>query len=157
MSDIGIIATASSETAPPLLQGGPSTARLFDETVRYLIVSALALIADYGLLVGLTQFAGLHYLVSAAIGFLCGLVLTYFLSVKFVFRVRRLTNPKHEFLIFAGIGLCGLAMNEMVMGLLVGGLGLGFAFAKLPTAGVSFLFNFGMRRALLFTRMRRSR
>ena len=126
-------------------------ARLISEGWRYFLVSLAALALDYGLLVGLTAIGHVHYLVSAAIGFLAGLALNYALSVVFVFREHRLADRRVEFLGFLLIGLAGLGLNEVLMKLFVESAGLGFALAKIPATGVGFLFNFSARRLLLFT------
>jgi putative flippase GtrA len=124
---------------------------LADETWKYFLVSVVALGVDYGLLVSLTEVARLHYLVSAAVGFSAGLVVNYALSVAFVFRQHRLKDRRLEFAGFFVIGALGLALNELLMKVLVDSVGLAYALAKIPATGVGFAFNFGMRKALLFT------
>ena len=122
------------------------------ETAKYFLASVAALAVDYGLLLGLTEFAHLHYLVSAGLGFVAGLALNYVLSVQFVFRERRLESRRLEFAGFMLIGLAGLALNEVLMKVFVEHAGLGYALAKIPATGVGFIFNFGMRRVFLFTK-----
>ena len=127
------------------------TGGLARETGRYLVVSLIALGVDYTLLVGLSAAAGGHYLVAAAVGFGAGLIVNYALSVAFVFRQRRLRSRRLEFVGFFAIGLVGLLINEALMKLFVDGVGLRVALAKIPATAVGFVFNFGLRRALLFT------
>ena len=123
------------------------------EGARYLGASALALAVDLGAYSGLIRLAGLHYLVAAPIGFALGLAAIYFLSVRWVFRHRRLQDNAHaEFVLFALLGIAGLAINEGVIYAGVEWLSLGFEPAKLVSAGVVFCFNFGSRKLLLFTR-----
>ena len=124
---------------------------VFHETWKYFLASVAALAVDFGLMVALTEFAHLHYLVSAAIGFSAGLVVNYLLSVTMVFSQRRLADRRLEFAGFLLIGLAGLALNEGLLKLFVDTAGLGYAFAKLPATGVGFVFNFGVRRLVLFT------
>jgi putative flippase GtrA len=143
---------AGSRDAPdgrPLLSG--KLVRLFQETWKYFLVSLAALGVDYGLLVGLTALAHVHYLVSAAVGFSAGLILNYALSVAFVFRERRLQSRPLEFVGFMLIGVAGLALNEALMKVFVEVAGLGYALAKVPATGVGFVFNFAARRLLLFS------
>jgi len=78
------------------------------ESAKYFLVSAAALALDYGLLVGLTELARLNYLVSAGLGFSAGVVLSYILSVRFVFSERRLESRRLEMMVFFLIGLAGL-------------------------------------------------
>lgn len=119
--------------------------------MAYFGCSFVALSTDYALLA-----AGLHlgmdYRAAAAAGFLGGLLVAYRLSVRFVFRTRTVADPRTEFMIFSAIGLMGLMITELLMWLLVSRAGLPAVQAKLPTAGFVFLFNFGARKVLLFTR-----
>jgi putative flippase GtrA len=141
---------ATNITGSPLLAA--RAAILLQETWRYFLTSVAALALDYGLLIGLTEFARLNYLLSAAIGFTAGVALNYVLSVVFVFHERRLTSRWLEFAGFVVIGLLGLCLNEVLMKLFVETGGLGYAIAKIPATGLGFLFNFGSRRMLLFTK-----
>ena len=54
----------------------------------YGAASALALAVDWGSLILMTSYLGLHYLIAAALAFSFGLVVAYVLSVKLVFRGR---------------------------------------------------------------------
>lgn len=121
------------------------------ELLGYGFVSAVALSVDYGLLVALTEWAGLHYLVSAAVGFTAGLAIAYGLSVALVFRVRRYADARIEFAVFCLVGLIGLGLTQAVLHLLVAFVGMPYTAAKLPTAAAVFLFNFVARRRLLFS------
>ena len=120
------------------------------EAVKYLIVSIVALAVDFGLYYSLTQFGHLHYLLSAAVGFSAGLLVNYTLSVAFVFQHRRVASRRLEFVLFFGIGLLGLGLNEVLIKLFVEVVGLNFAIAKVPAAGIGFIWNFGLRRLSLF-------
>lgn len=121
------------------------------EFLAYFVCSAIALSTDYVLLAAGLQW-GMDYRGAAAAGFLGGLLVAYWLSVRFVFKTRTVVDPRTEFMIFSAIGLMGLTLTELLMWLLVSGAGLPAVQAKLPTAGFVFLFNFGARKALLFTR-----
>ena len=119
---------------------------LAGEGARYLGASALALALDFGTYSGLIRLAGVDYLVAAPAGFLLGLAAVYLLSVRWVFRHRRLKDARAEFLLFAGLGL-----NQAVIYTGVALLGLGYEAAKALSAGIVFSFNFATRKLLLFT------
>ncbi len=55
-----------------------------------------------------------------------------------------------EFIGFPVTGVLGLVVNEAVMAFFEGIFGLAVAVAKIPTAGLVFLFNFATRRSFLF-------
>jgi putative flippase GtrA len=123
------------------------------EFIRYALCSLLALGVDMGLLLLLHHVAGLHYLLAAAIGFMAGLFVAYALSVRFAFSQRRVADARSEFILFASVGLLGLALTQILLHAFVDGTGMAVAPAKIVTAGFVFLFNFGARKVLLFTQV----
>jgi putative flippase GtrA len=122
------------------------------ESARYLGASALALAVDLGTYSGLIRLGGVDYLVAAPIGFSLGLATIYALSVRWVFRHRRLKDARAEFTLFALLGLAGLALNQAIIYAGVEWFALAYEAAKLVSAGFVFCFNFGSRKLLLFTR-----
>ncbi|HLH10256.1 MAG TPA: GtrA family protein [Methylovirgula sp.] len=124
--------------------------RLFaSDLVLYGLCSAAALAVDWSLLILFVK-AGVNYLAAAALSFLAGMVLAYFGSAFLIFRARRGRNFSTEIFGFFAIGFAGLALNQVLIFLFVHFGGLEVALAKAPTAALVFLFNFLLRRALLF-------
>ena len=121
------------------------------EFIRYFACSALALAID-ATLYGLCLRLGMAYQGAAVAGFVGGVSTAYLLSVRWAFNRRSIANPQVEFLIFLGVGIAGLGLTEALLWLQIGVLGMGPLAAKLLAAVGVFLFNFGMRKALLFTR-----
>jgi putative flippase GtrA len=119
------------------------------ELVLYGFASALALGLDWGVLLGLTAL-GVNYLVASGTGFSSGVAVTYLLSISVVFRHRPVADRKREFIGFIGVGFAGLLLTQGLMALWVEALRMTPGLAKIPTAGIVFLFNFTVRRALLF-------
>lgn len=132
--------------APSELWGGQ-----LRQFVLYGAISVAALALDYGLLIFLTEYVGIYYLVSASISFLAGMLLVYVTSISFIFQERRLASTSVEFTSFAAIGLAGLALNGFLLWCITTGTPLSYQIAKLPTAGIVFLFNYVARRNLLFS------
>ncbi len=131
----------------PELREGP---RLFaSDLCGYGLCSAAALALDWSLLILLVKL-GVHYLFAAALSFMAGMIVAYVGSILFVFPGRRACGPATEIAGFLAIGLAGLALNQVLIFGFVHGWGLNVAIAKAPTAGCVFLFNFLLRRALLF-------
>lgn len=124
---------------------------LFGELRRYILAGSLAFCADFLTLFSLTEYAGWHYLVSATTAFTIGLIAVYFSSIMFVFKHRAMANRRHEFIIFVTIGLAGLALNNICLFVLTGIIGLHYLFSKVIVAGIVLVFNFSLRRLLLFT------
>ena len=121
------------------------------EFVRYFACSALALAVD-ATLYWLCMNLGMAYQGAAVAGFVGGVSTAYILSVRWAFNRRSVANPQLEFLIFLGVGIAGLGLTEALLWLQISVLGVGPMAAKLLAAVGVFLFNFGARKALLFTR-----
>ena len=113
--------------------------------------AAVALAADTAVLDGLVRFAGLHYELAAAAGFVTGLCITYLITVTVIFPNRREKSADQEFVIFALVGCAGLVLNAVVIWLVVARLGGHYLLGKACAAATSFSFNFFVRRRLLFS------
>ncbi|WP_051293663.1 GtrA family protein [Pseudoduganella violaceinigra] len=132
------------------LLGAPSANGLI-QLLRYMFVGGMAFVVDYGALFLLAHFAGMHYLLAASLSYLLGMVCNYLVSVNWVFDFRRETQWQREFIIFFLVGIAGLILNGLAISLLVEGCGLSYMVAKLVAAAVILFFNFGARKALLFS------
>jgi putative flippase GtrA len=123
---------------------------LSGEFGRYFVVSLFALATDYGLLLLFHGVLGLYLLLGNAISFSIGAIVAYLGSIFWVFGHRRLDRPEREFLMFFVIGLGGLLINEAVLWLFTATGGIPYQFSKIFAAGSSFVFNFIVRKWLLF-------
>ena len=120
------------------------------EFSRYFLVSVVALAIDFALLIGLTELVGLHYLVSNLLASAAGVTAAYVGSLLWVFKRRRLHNRAAEYVIFVIVGVGGLGVNEAVLWLLTEFAGLHYALSKIGASGLSFIFNYVVRKVLLF-------
>jgi len=142
-----LIASLDAETVG--VEAALKVPRVLRDLILYGFCSAAALGLDCALLYGLTHM-GLGYLPAAAISFFVGMLLAYYLSVRFVYGDRRSLDWKREAAGFFLIGFLGLLLNQLILFAAVGVIGLSLALAKLLSAGLVFLFNFAARRSLLF-------
>lgn len=124
--------------------------QVVNQLIKYGIVGGVAFIVDYGLLLLLTIIFEIHYLVSAAISFVAGLVVNYILSRRFVFTDNRLSNRQMEFLIFSIIGVFGVGINEIIIYYLTDVLGIHYMISKIVSTLVVFFWNFFARKYFLF-------
>jgi putative flippase GtrA len=121
------------------------------ELPRYLISGGIAFAVDFLLLYLCTEKLGMHYLVSNVFGFSGGLLVTYVLNTRWVFRHRRFERRSGlEFTLFSGIVFAGLGLSEVLMAAMVGGLGIHYLAAKVFTAFFVMAFNFVAKKFLLF-------
>lgn len=123
----------------------------FMELFRYGVAGVLTFATDFSVLYVLTEFVGMHYLVSNVFGYFCGLVVAYILNANWVFTEHRFENRWVEFGIFSGIVLAGLAISEAVMAAWVESADGNYIYAKLIATFFVALFNFVVRKFWLFT------
>jgi putative flippase GtrA len=117
---------------------------------RYLFVGGAAFIVDLLSLYILTDFFGIYYLISAAIAFILGLFVNYFLSVSWVFNKRKLDSKTFEFGIFAVIGIVGLGLNEVFIWFFTQELQVYYLLSKILAAVIILFWNFFARKYVLF-------
>ena len=128
---------------------------LLIQFVRYFFVGGFAFIVDFGLLYILTEYAGLHYLLSATLSFIAGLVVNYIISCIWVFNNSKFRNRIVEFLFFAAIGVVGLGFNDLLIWLFTDCIGTHYMFSKIVAAAMVYLWNFFARKYLVFKRKSR--
>lgn len=125
---------------------------LFRQFTQYVLVGGLAFLIDFSTLYALTKHGGLHYLASATVGFTLGLVANYLLCTLWIFDHRNLQNRMHEFVVFSAIGIAGLLLNNFIIFALTDWAMIYYLHSKLVAAATILFFNFGLRRAILFSR-----
>ncbi len=126
--------------------------RLGGEFIRYAMVGGIAFVVDFFLLCFLTEWCKLHYLVSATIAFAGGLIVNYTLCLLWVFSCRNINDKRLEFFLFSVVGLGGLVLTDILMAVLTPALNGQYLWAKAITAFFVLVWNFFLRRQLLFAR-----
>ena len=125
--------------------------KLLTQFVSYVAVGGVAFVVDFGALYMLTEFFGLYYIASATAGFLLGLLINYLLCILWIFDFRAVEKASHEFGLFAAIGIAGLLLNNLLIYLLTESAGFHYLISKMGAAALVLIFNFALRRQLLFS------
>lgn len=123
---------------------------LYGQIFRYLISGGSAFCIDFGIMVLLKEFIGMEASVAACIGNFSGLVVTYLLSVFWIFDHRRCSNRYVEFLVFFLIGLSGTGLTYLLMYFFVDNCGIHYMLAKIITVVSVTAWNFVAKKRLLF-------
>ena len=117
----------------------------FLEIIRFCFVGGLSLIVDCGVLFGLTEFFGVHYLYSAGISFTVSVIFNYWLCVAYVFKNAKKQTPKQA-TIFIGSSIVGLGLNQICMWFFVEIVTLHYMLAKLGATVIVTIWNYVMKR-----------
>lgn len=122
---------------------------LFRQVFRFGTVGGICFLIDYGLMVLLTEAAGLHYLISCTISFSVSTVINYILSMLFVFDSDSSRRRFREFVHFTVLSLIGLGCNTLLMWLFTGVAGWHYMISKIVVTVIVMVYNF-ISRKLLF-------
>lgn len=121
---------------------------------RYAFVGGISFIVDFCLLAFFTEVFSVHYLVSAALAFIGGLTTNYLLSIGWVFRVRKNSSRKTEFLVFFVTGIIGLGLNQLFIWSFTEWLGIYYLVSKVLSTLLVLVWNFSSRKFILFREMK---
>ena len=92
---------------------------LIKQIIKFGIVGGMCFVIDYGLLIFLTEVISINYLISSGISFSVSVIVNYILSLKYVFETDKKNNKVKECLIFIGLSIIGLGINQVIMWLCV--------------------------------------
>lgn len=124
---------------------------LISSFVRYLAAGGAGFLIDYGIFAICHEVFGGHHLLSASIGFTCGLIFVYVISNKWVFANRKMQNHQIvEFIIFSAIGLIGLLLTLLFMWIFTDVCSIHALISKLLTTSLVLGWNFGARKFILY-------
>ncbi len=118
---------------------------------RYGIAGAAAFITDVSCLFVLTDYFGLNYLISAIVGFMTGMCVSYVFNAFWVFNSRTLKSRRAEISVFFLMGMVGLVLNELSIWLLTEYAGFYYMLSKMASTIVVYCWNFFSRKYILFT------
>jgi dolichol-phosphate mannosyltransferase len=113
--------------------------------VKFCLVGASGVLVNMGLLWLLTEFAGLFYLLSAAISIESSILSNFMLNDAFTFPDRRSKGVKNllrRLLKFNTVSLAGLGMNMAVLWLLTDILGVYYLLSNLCGIALATLWNY---------------
>ena len=114
---------------------------------KFCLVGGSGVLVNMGLLWLLTEFAGLFYLLSAAISIETSIISNFILNDLFTFRDRRTRGAKHllrRLLKFNAVSLAGLGLNMTVLWLLTSVFGVYYLLSNLCGIAVAIMWNYLM-------------
>ena len=122
--------------------------KLLAQIIKFGLVGFLCFFIDYGIMVFLTEVAGVHYLFSSGISFTVSVVVNYVLSLTYVFETEK-GNKIKEFIIFVVLSVIGLGINQVLMWFCVDILGIFYMTSKIGATAVVMVYNFVSRKVVM--------
>lgn len=129
--------------------------KLINQIAKFGVVGIVCFGIDYGLMILLTEFGGLDYLLSSGISFSVSVVVNYLLSIRFVFRAGKNSSGPKAFIIFVALSVTGLMLTEALMWAGVERCGFHYMVSKIVVTGVVMVYNFVTKKFFLEARAER--
>ena len=123
--------------------------KLVQQFMKFGVVGVIAFVIDYGLMVALTELAGVNYLISATISFTVSVVFNYLASMRYVFTHKQGLSRRREFVIFVVLSVIGLGINNACMWAGVELLSVHYLITKIFATAVVMVWNFVTRKIFL--------
>lgn len=124
------------------------TSHGFVQFFRYGLVAIVAFTVDFGLLYVFTSLFSWFYLLSATSSFAISVVVNYLLSTVWVFAERAKRERAVELVLFVGVCIIALLLNDVFMWIFTSMLGIFYLTSKLITVTIVLFWSFGARRLL---------
>jgi dolichol-phosphate mannosyltransferase len=117
--------------------------------LNFLQVGVIASLVDLGLLYVFTEYFGIWYLLSAAVSYICGMIVSYTLNKRFTFHN---VNKQYlrQFFLFALISASGLVVNISMMFFAVTVFSIYYLYAKVIAIGITFFWNYSLQSRITF-------
>lgn len=126
------------------------TGHIIHQFVRYFISGGVAFCVDFLLMMLLHDRFNIIAEVAGTISFAVGLVITYLMSIFWIFNLRRFNNRVAEFLGFTIIGVVGLVLTYFIMRIFTNSLQINYLLAKIVSTIIVTLWNFLAKKYFLF-------
>jgi putative flippase GtrA len=152
-----VAGTTDADRADPPRGAGGRARRIAGQLARFLVVGGIAFAVDYGIFLLLHTWAGAPYVLASAVSLTTSLVVSYVLSVRFVFEARPGRNVLVELAAYVAISLVAIGINQLVLLASVELLALAPEVGKLVATAVVLVFNFVARKLLIERRPRGGR
>lgn len=123
--------------------------KLVNQIIKFGLVGGIAFVIDYGLLYICTEWFGIYYFVSSIISFSVSVIFNYIASIIWVFDVDQEKSKTKNFIIFIGLSIVGLGINQVIMWYGVEVLYLHYMLIKLLATVIVMIFNFVTRKMFL--------
>ncbi len=122
---------------------------LIKQLIKFGFVGGICFVIDYGVMVILTEVAGMEYLLSCGISFTVSVIANYLLSMKFVFERKETLDRRIEFIVFVVMSVIGLGLTELLMWVFVDKANIHYMISKIVVTALVMVYNFITRKLFL--------
>jgi len=115
---------------------------------RYVISGLISASAEYTILLVLTEFAGLWYILSNTVAYVSGFWLSFLLNRFWSFKSK--DNLLRQLLLYCILFVFNLILTNMFLYILTSVAGIPYAISKVFVMGVAVLWNFIIYKKIIY-------
>ncbi|HHW48642.1 MAG TPA: GtrA family protein [Clostridiaceae bacterium] len=115
---------------------------------RYVISGLISACVEYTMLLVLTEFAGIWYILSNTIAYVSGFWLSFLLNRFWSFKSK--DNILRQLLLYSMLFICNLVLTNMLLYLLTSVTGIPYAISKIFVMGIAVLWNFIIYKKIIY-------
>lgn len=89
--------------------------KLIEQVLKFGVVGVICFVIDFAIYTILANVIGVNILIAGFFGFTISVIANYLLSMKFVFERRDDMSRTKELILFVGMSVIGLGINEVLL------------------------------------------
>lgn len=125
----------------------------YGQMIRYSIFGLICFLIDYFLSLFLKYHVSLNYLLASTIGYIVGIILNYYFSIKCIFTNRSMKDAWHiEMTIFFAIEIVALLIMNLFIYMISKHTNISYAIAKPLGNFAAMAWNYAIKHIFLFKR-----
>ena len=119
--------------------------KLVKQIFRFTLIGGIAFLIDSTILFILTDYVGVHYLISSMISFTVSVIFNYIMSILWVFDVNK-KQTRRDIVIFFILSLIELGINQLIMYISVDLMNIYYMISKVISTALVMVYNFITRK-----------
>lgn len=131
-----------------MIQTLKSLYHTFHDLILYGIIGCFTSSLDFAVFTLLFKYVGIYYLAANCISVLVGITTSFVLNRSYNFKVKDQTLKR--FLIFLGVGLCGLCLSNLILWVGIDRLRADSLITKLASIVLVVFFQFLINKFVTF-------
>ncbi|WP_160149003.1 GtrA family protein [Arcanobacterium ihumii] len=131
------------------MEDNQSKRHIIRQILRFGIVGVISTLVDYGGFLALTYVFDLNYLLASTLSYSAGIVVNYWLGMKYVFVSDENRSKFSEFSLYIILTLIGMGLNQLFLFIFVDWLSIAPAVGKLLATVLVMVYNFVSRKIFI--------
>ena len=120
--------------------------KILTQGFRFIIIGGFTTTIDFVFLLLFTEILSIPYFVSYFFSFTISLIVNYYLSTKFVFKIRNNCSIEQNRLMFSILSFSGLGLNQCILITLTHFCKIYYGYSKIIAVLIVMIWNFASKK-----------